>query len=146
MKSLPEGNLDSPFKTAALTVCALCAYAAAPEVGIELLNFLRGPRPLSGYDEQNLRDRFRGKTYLPFSYFEGATPKNEYKPNEPFKLTVSSDPHSNDQEGYCKLFIRSGGADDPRPVVLRRKGEQWFLWEQLLMSGIRMPASEDPWA
>lgn len=28
MQSLPEASLDTPFKTAALTVCALCAYAA----------------------------------------------------------------------------------------------------------------------
>ncbi len=28
MQALPEASLDSPFKTAALTVCALCAYAA----------------------------------------------------------------------------------------------------------------------
>lgn len=29
MRALPEAGLDSPFKTAALTVLALCAYAAA---------------------------------------------------------------------------------------------------------------------
>ena len=29
MQVLPEAGLDSPFKTAALTVLALCAYAAA---------------------------------------------------------------------------------------------------------------------
>ena len=28
MQALPEASLDTPFKTAALTVCALCAYAA----------------------------------------------------------------------------------------------------------------------
>ena len=43
-------------------------------------------------------------------------------------------------------FIRSGGADSPRPIVLRQKGEQWFLWQQLLMSAIRTPAAQDPWA
>ena len=29
MQALPEAGLDSPCKTAALTVLALCAYAAA---------------------------------------------------------------------------------------------------------------------
>ena len=28
MQALPEASLDTPFKTAALTVCALCAYGA----------------------------------------------------------------------------------------------------------------------
>ncbi len=47
MKTLPEAAMDTPFKTAALTVCALCAFAADQAVGIDLLNFLRGSRPLS---------------------------------------------------------------------------------------------------
>ena len=134
MKALPEAALTSPFETAALTVCALCAYAAAPEIGKEMLNI------------QFLQDRFRGGSHIPFSYFEGATPANHYTPSEPFTITVSADPHSYDQEGYVKLFIRSGGADSPRPIVLRQKGEQWFLWQQLLMSAIRTPAAQDPWA
>ena len=41
LKALPEASLDSPFKTAALTVCALCAYAADKQIGIEMLNFLK---------------------------------------------------------------------------------------------------------
>lgn len=43
MQALPEASLDSPFKTAALTVCALCAYAADKNIGTEMLNWLRGP-------------------------------------------------------------------------------------------------------
>ena len=48
MQALPEASLDTPFKTAALTVCALCAYAADRQTGTEMLNWLRGPpeRPL----------------------------------------------------------------------------------------------------
>ena len=51
-----------------------------------------------------------------------------------------------DAEGYATLYLRSGGADSPRQVKLRRKGEQWFLWEQFLLSDIRTPAKDDPWA
>lgn len=60
---------------------------------------------------------------------------------------MGSNHTSNVEDGYCKLFIPCGGADDPRPIKLRRKGNgQWFLWEQYLMTGIRIPASADPWA
>lgn len=70
MHALPEASLDSPYKTAALTVCALCAYAADKQIGTEMLNWLRGPRPLNGADISFINDRFRdGKTYIPFSYF-----------------------------------------------------------------------------
>ena len=148
MKALPEGNLDSPFKTAALSICALCAYAAAPEIGTQMLDFLKGPQPLSTLNKQFLRDRFiDGKTYVPFSYFEGAVPGNDYTPAQPFKVTFFTNPYSYDNEGYVKLFVRSGGADSERYLVLRQKGEQWFLWEyEGLLSGIRKPKSQDPWA
>ena len=42
MQALPEASLDTPFKTAALTVLALCAYAADRNIGTEMLNWLRG--------------------------------------------------------------------------------------------------------
>ena len=58
MKTLPEASGDSPYKVAALTVCALCAYAANKDIGIEMLNFLKGPSPLSEYEKGFLRDRF----------------------------------------------------------------------------------------
>ena len=49
-----------------------------------MLNFLRGPRPLSPYEISFLDDRFRdGNWYVPFSYFKGAIPENDYTPNEP---------------------------------------------------------------
>lgn len=146
LMALPEGDLDSPFKTAALTVCALCAYAAAPEIGIEMLDALKGPQPLSAYEKQFLRDRFSDKKYVPFSYFAGAKPDNDYTPSQPFSVTIASNPYSYDNEGYCKLYLTSGGADSPRAVTLRSKGDKWYLWEQFLCADIRKPASQDPWA
>ena len=149
MQSLPEASLDSPFKTAALAVCALCAYAADKPIGTDMLNWLRGPRPMNGSDISFLNDRFRdGKTYIPFSYFAGAAPGNNYTPSEPYTVTVESTPVSGSVgEGYYKVFIPCGGADSPRPVTLRSKGDKWYLWEySSLLSGIRTPVMADPWA
>lgn len=146
LRALPEGALGSPFQTAALTVCALCAYAAAPEIGVEMLNFLKGPQPLSPYEKQFLRDRFADKKYVPFSYFKGAAPQNDYTPSRPFTITVTANPYSYDQEGYAVLYVQSGGADSLRPIKLRAKGSQWFLWEQMILADIRKPVSADPWA
>jgi len=148
MKALPEASLDTPFKAAALTLCALCAYAADHEIGTAMLNFLRGPRPLSGADIQFLNARFlEGATYLPFSYFAGATPENDYTPSKPFKVTVYTDTYTYANEGYARLNIRSGGADSPRQVTLRKTADgKWMLWEQFLLVGIRKPKSQDPWA
>ena len=148
MQALPEADLVDPYKTAALTVCALCVYAADKDIGTEMLNWLRGPRPLNGADISFLNDRFRGgKTYIPFSYFAGATPENDYTPSQPYRITVESNHVSAAEQGYMKLFIPCGGADSPRPIKLRMRGDgKWFLWEQYLLTDIRTPKSADPWA
>ena len=93
----------------------------------------------------NFRD---GKFYVPFSYFKGATPDNNYTPAEPYSLTFKTNPYSDDNEGYMKVFLESGGADNPREIVLRQRGSdgKWFLWEQFILVGIRDPKSADPWA
>ena len=137
MKSLPESSLESPYATAALCVCALCAYAADHEIGCEMLNFLRGGRALTNHDISFINDRFRDGHHVPFSYFAGATPANGYTPDVPFKVTVNSGPYSDFNEGYKKLYIRSGGADNPREVVLRREGGKWYLHEQFLLVSVK---------
>ena len=49
--------------------------------------------------------------------------KTAITPRQPFTLLVGSNHTSNTEEGYCKLFIPCGGADSPRPIKLRRKGD-----------------------
>ena len=148
LQSLPEADLSNPFKTAALSLCALCAYAADKQIGIEMLNWLKGPNPLSNQEISFLDDRFRdGKTYIPFSYFNGAVPDNNYSPTQPFTVTFYTNPYSDAEQGYKKLFVDCGGADSPREIVLRMRGDgKWFLWEQFLLVGIREPKAADPWA
>lgn len=147
LQALPEAALTDPFQTAALTVCALCVYAADRNIGTQMLNWLRGPRPLSNQDISFLNDRFREGYHVPFSYFSGATPENDYTPAQPYTLTVEAGPYADANAGYKKLHIRSGGADNPREIVLRQKGNgTWLLWDQFLLVSIRQPKSADPWA
>ena len=147
--ALPGADLSSPWTTAGLTVVALCAYPTHRDAALAMLNHLKGPSPLSTYEKQFMVDRMRGKDYLPLSYFVGATPQNNYTPTQPLALIVEDSPHSYVEQaaGYIQLFVRSGGADAPRPIKLRSKPStgQWFLWEQMLLSDIRIPVAEDPW-
>ena len=148
LKALPEAALDTPYKTAALTVLALCAYAAAPEIGKEMLNYLKGPAPLSPYEISFLNDRFRDSKHVPFSYFEGAKPENNYTPLEPFTLKIFSNPYSFQNENRATLHLTSGGADNPRQIKLRLKPSEgkWYLEEQMILVGIRAATADDPWA
>jgi len=148
LQSMPEASLKEPQNTAALTIAALCIYPIDKNASLEMLSFLQGPRELTPYDKQFIQDRFRDKDYVPRSYFEGATPNNNYEPSVPYTITLFENPYSRSQEGYLTLHVNSGGADSPRQIKLRLKPStgQWFLWEQFLLSDIRKPVSADPWA
>lgn len=146
LKALPESALATPFAAAALTVLALCEYEENAAVCIDMLNFLKGPQPLSPFETQFLRDRLVGKSYVPRSYFSGTSPQNNYEPSQPYTLTVFDGPYSYKDQGYAMLYIRSSGADSQRQIKLRAKGDQWFLWENFLLPDIRKPAELDPWA
>lgn len=148
LQALPEASLDTPFKTASLVILALNVYAKDRATGTEMLNFLCGPRPMSPRDIQFINDRFMdGQSYIVRSYFEGATPDNDYTPSEPYTLKLSAGPYAYQDADYANLDIRSGGADSLRQIKLRKKGDgRWFLWEQFLLSGVRQPKSNDPWA
>ena len=140
--------MDSAYKTVALTLVALCRYEQDPDETVAMLNFLKGPAEVSPYEKQFIKERLSGKTYIPRSFFEGATPQNSYTPTVPYTITVSETPYSFDNENRATLYVKSGGADNPRSVKLRKKPStgQWFLNEIQCLSEIRVPVEEDPWA
>ena len=141
---------STPEEVCAGFLCALYLYTKNQNDGVAAMDLLRGPRPMTPYDSQFLRDRLRGKEYLPLAYFDGATPQNSYKPTTPYTLTVLPDQRPQDvEEGYVRVFLKTAGADAPRPVKLRQKPStgEWFLWEYSSpLSGIRIPSAQDPWA
>ena len=148
LQALPEASLDSAFKTTALTLAALCNYEHNPKATIEMLNFLKGPGEVSGFEKQFIKEHLGSEGYKARSYFEGATPQNSYQPNTPYKITVIENPYSFDNENWATLYVQSGGADNPRPIKLRKKPStgQWFLVEIQCLADIRVPVEEDPWA
>lgn len=148
LQAMPEASLDSAFKTTALTIAVLCAYEQNPDSCIEMLNFLKGPADVSTYEKGFIKERLNGKFYKTFSFFEGATPENGYKPNTPYVIKVSENPYSFDEENWATLYVTSGGADNPRPIKLRKKPStgQWFLNDIQCLADIRIPVEADPWA
>ena len=141
---------QQPECICALFLCALALFERDKEAGTAAMNLLRGPKPMTPYDCQFLRDRLRGKSYLPLAYFEGATPGNNYQPRVPYILNVLADPRPQDVEpGYLRVFLTTSGADSPRPMKLRQKVStgEWFLWDySSILSGIRIPVAEDSWS
>lgn len=148
LRALPEASLNSAFKTTALTLAALCNYEHNPDATIEMLNFLKGPGEVSGFEKQFIKEHLGSEGYKARSFFEGSTPQNGYQPDAPYKITVIENPYSFDNENWATLYVKSGGADNPRPMKLRKKPStgQWFLVEIQCLADIRVPVEEDPWA
>ena len=149
LKQMPYATLVNEYEVAALTVAVLCNYCQDPQATVEMLNYLRGPRPLLPLEVQFLRDRLSGKPYKMLSYLNGTSPKNNYTPTTPLGVTIVTTPTSALQPDMIRLFIPSSGADSLRQVDLRRKPStgQWFLWSSDgLMPDVRIPVSQDPWA
>ncbi|MBR5174961.1 MAG: hypothetical protein IKW89_03395 [Bacteroidales bacterium] len=149
LKALPEAALTDVYAVAALSLLALTRFETDKEESTRMLNFLKGPDPLTPMALQQISDRFMDeKFYKVRSYFEGATPANNYTPSQPYKVKVSSTPYSFDNENWATLYLHSGGADNPRPVKLRKKPStgQWFIVEIQYLSDVRPPVAADKWA
>ena len=148
MKTLPEYALDTPFKTAALTMIVLMNYGLNTDAMYEMLDDLKGPESVSNYDKQFIKDRLEGKEYKIASYFDGATVENSYTPDKPYTISIFENPYSYPDENWATMFVKSSGADSPRQLKFRRKPStgQWFLNDIQCLSDIRTPAAADPWA
>lgn len=149
LQALPEASLTDPYATAALSLLALTRFKDSRAESIEMLNFLKGPDNCSNAEIQHISDRFMdGKFFKVNSYFEGATPANNYTPALPYRVKISSNPYSFQNEGWATLYLHSGGADNPRPVKLRKKPStgQWFVVEIQYLGDVRTPVAEDKWA
>ena len=148
LKALPEAKLDTAFKTTALTILALSRYETDPDAAIAMLAWLKGPEEFNTSEQAFLKDRLKGKEYKVRSFFSGATPENDYTPSVPYVVAVSENPYSFDNENWAALYVTSGGADNPRPIKLRRKPStgEWFLNDIQCLADIRLPKSEDKWA
>ena len=148
LMALPEADLSSAYKTAALSMVALLAYEKNPETCFSMLDALRGPEPLSAYGKSFIKERLEGKEYKVKSFFRGATVQNGYEPIAPYTITVTDNPTSFAEENWATVYVKSAGADSERGIKLRKKPStgQWFLNDLLCLSDIKTPVAADPWA
>jgi hypothetical protein len=148
LQAMPGAKLTDEYAVTALALAVLCNYENDPDETCRMMDFLRGPQPMTGVDKQFIRDRLKGRSYVIRSYFKGATPDNNYTPTKPYAVEISENSYSREEQGYVKLFVRTSGADSPRPITLRLKPStgQWFVWQQSLLTDVQKPKESDPWA
>ena len=140
-----EFGCEDERNVAAFFMASLVRFTESADDCFSMIDVLRGPQPLSSAQKSQIKDSLSDKKYLPRTYFEGAIPKNEYKPDDPWTVVVYDDPVSA-PEGYAYVMVKSGGADSKRRIVMRTKDDQSYLWEYYgVLLSVRLPASEDPW-
>jgi hypothetical protein len=89
-----------------------------------------------------LLDRIQNQGYIFHSYVKGTTPEGGYAFN-PRDFEIEITRRDEAAEGApLRLFLRSSGADSPRPVGLKRSTTtgRYYLWEwSSLYVGVRKP-------
>lgn len=150
-KALPYFDFSDPHNTFAMLVVALSVYAKDPEAGAACIDIVRGPVAMSPMDKSFLKDRFSDKKYLPMAYFKGSTPANGYTPSTPFTIVSIEDsaPQYTAGEDFKRVFVKEEGFDNPRYATFRLKKSEgnWYATEYSgLLTGVKPPVAEDPWA
>lgn len=147
LKSMLKIDFTSPYHVAALFIAAICVYSENKDECFRMVDALKGPQKVSVMEKQFIHNRMMGKSeYLGKAYLAGATPENDYTPAIPYTVIVEENLDTFAEDEYATVYLRTSGADSPRPVKLRKKGDQWFLWEHTeLFIDIHKPISSDPW-
>ncbi len=141
---------NTPEGAAARMVLALTLYCADQGAGEIVLTMVVHPGQLApGSGESKLskrsldliKNQIGGRPNRMHSYFTGTSPEQSYQlPQPPYSLEFTTNPHSGRaEEGRIKLFIKSSGADSPRPITVQTDSSgTWKAaeWSSLL-SGIR---------
>lgn len=152
---LEKLDRTNPYNVVAMFANTICNYDVKDDSNfIEMLQYLMGDnQPISNLMKQQIKDRMTQNDkygYIGKSYFEGATPDNDYTPSTPYVVNVTDNPYTDENEGYKRLFLKSGGADSERPVTVRlAKDGNYYIWSDSfmgLLSDIRKPESSNPWA
>lgn len=147
LKAMPQASLDQPEYGAALFVAVMMHYMVNKEETFEMLDFLNGPYEVTPFQKQFLADRMADGDYVVRSFFNGTSPDNDYTPSMPYTIETEKG-FDHEIDGRMRIFLKSSGADSKRYITMRHKPStnQWFVEEQLILSMIRKPKSQDEWA
>lgn len=155
LEELKAYDRTNPYNVAALTVHVITNYDLNNDnTFYEMLKYLMGDyQEITPMMKQNIKDRMIQNNKYKFigkSYFIGANTNNDYEPNIPYEIEINENEYSKQNEGYIRLLLKSGGADNPRFITLRlAKDGNYYLWSDSiigLLTDIKTPESTNPWA
>ena len=100
----------NPFNVVGSFINTICNYDPNNEEPFfDMLQVLMGEfQPISNMMKQQVKDRMTQNnkySYIGKSYFVGATPENDYTPNEVLQVEVKENPYTDQEEGYKRLSL-----------------------------------------
>lgn len=136
-----------PQGAAVMMLVAMRIYQQYPVEGMKCLTAActnplvvpatTNPGAYEGYVMGNISElklKLANLSYLPFVYYQGASPKNNYTPAAPpynveMSVNLYSYIESNDGSSRIKVYVNTQGADSPRPVTTRKIGDYYLITE-----------------
>lgn len=148
---------QTPQGGAAVFILSMLLYEREPELGMQAFTIALDRHKLAknnpGYKgyvpdqtfQNNVKSYLAPRSYIARSYILGTSPEQGYQMGKPpYKMQFSSNAHSEQSDGSMRIFIKSSGADSPRPVTLKKNNRG--IWKvsnySSLFMGIRSPATE----
>ncbi len=144
-KALRDTVATTPFGGAAMFAAALAVFSEDPKAGVPLLTLaidqkllVDGGEGTGGKQPQGLRDfrdRNGQKPWVARSMFQGTSPENGYAlPAGSLSLVFHAQP-ADVQEAEAKVFVHTTGADNPKPMRLRRNDKG--IWKAVEWSSFQ---------
>lgn len=152
---LKEFDRTNPYNVVGILINVISSYDIEDDSNfINELQYLMGEfQPISTLMRQSIKDRMKQNDkyeYIGKSYFKGATPSNDYTPDMPYEIEITSNKYSQIENGFMKLFVNSGGADSARGITVRlAKDGNYYVWSDSfmgLLADVRGLESKNPWA
>lgn len=154
LKELKELDRKNPYNVAGAFIQIITDFNPKDTKDFyDKLQFLVGDnQPLTEVMKQNIKDRMLQNDKYPYigkSYYKGATPENDYTPQEPYEIEIKDDIYVDSEAGFKKLTLKSGGADTGRSIMLRiAKDNNYYIWSDSFMGllmDIKPLESTNPW-
>lgn len=98
-------------------------------------------------DMQLIKSQMEKDKNIPNSYIKGSSTENAYKVKLPYVYEYKSNTYSGDKvNGPFKIYVKSSGADSPRPLSLKPNDKGIWkvtVWSSVLVGIKKLPVSDN---
>ncbi len=141
MKQRMAQQAEDPVAAVKLWFEALFVYMEDSKTGSDMISLVMYEPAWDAPANQIFVDRLNERPWIFRSYAQGTRPQDGYRMDpDDFELVVT-EVRGEPEDGTVRIFLRSSGADNPRPIVMRKGDDGLFrayLYSPIYV-GVRPP-------